>query len=80
MDNELYSFALKSALSEIRNVCPGIKNSFMFKEDGEIMAGDESTPEKVVARVVGAFDGVLEKADAIDKSDGNSYLDGKVKR
>ena len=65
MDNELYSFALKSALSEIRNVCPGIKNSFMFKEDGEIIAGDESTPEKVVVRVVDSFDGVLEKADAI---------------
>ncbi|MDH5375825.1 MAG: hypothetical protein OEZ21_07795 [Candidatus Bathyarchaeota archaeon] len=65
VDNELYSFALKSALSEVRNVCPGIKTSFMFKKDGEIIAGDEGTPEKVVARVVDAFDSVLEKADAI---------------
>jgi predicted regulator of Ras-like GTPase activity (Roadblock/LC7/MglB family) len=65
MDNELYSFALKSALSEIRNVCPGIKNSFMFKEDGEIIAGDESTPEKVIVQVVDAFNSITEKADAI---------------
>lgn len=65
MDNEAYSFALQTALNEIRNVCPGIKNSFMFKEDGEVIAGDENTPKKVVVRVVGAFDGILEKADAI---------------
>jgi predicted regulator of Ras-like GTPase activity (Roadblock/LC7/MglB family) len=65
MDNDVYSFALKSTLGEIRNVCPGIKNSFMFKQDGEIIARDENTPEKIVVRVVDTFDGVLEKTDAI---------------
>jgi hypothetical protein len=65
MDDEVYSFALKSALNEIRNACPDITNAFMFREDGEIIAGDENTPEKTMVHVVDAFDGLLEKADAI---------------
>jgi len=65
MDDEVYSFALKNTLNEIRNVCPGIINTFIFREDGEIIAEDESTPEKTMVRVINAFDGILEKADAI---------------
>jgi hypothetical protein len=65
MDTEVYSFALKNALNEIQNICPDIKNAFMFREDGEIVAGDANTPEKTAVRVIDAFDGVLEKADAL---------------
>jgi len=65
MDNEVYTFALKNALNEIRNVCPDITNTFMFREDGEIIVGDENTPEKTMVHVVDAFDGIFEKADAI---------------
>jgi hypothetical protein len=65
MDNEVYSFALKNALDEIRNACPDITNAFMFKEDGEIIVGDENIPEKTMVHVVDAFDSLLEKADAI---------------
>lgn len=69
-DNEIYSFALKSALNEIQNVCPDIKSSFMFKEDGEIIASDETTSEKVIVRVVDAFDGIFEKADSVGGIEG----------
>jgi hypothetical protein len=65
MDTEVYSFALKNALNEIQNICPDIKNAFMFREDGEIVAVDTNTPEDTVVRVVDAFDGVFEKADAL---------------
>lgn len=65
MDNEVYTFALKNALNEIRNVCPGITNTFMFREDGEIIVGDENTSQKTMVHVVDAFDGIFEKADAI---------------
>lgn len=65
MDNEVYSFALKNTLDEIQNICPDIKNSFIFKEDGEIIAGDENTPEKTIVKVIDSFDAILEKADAI---------------
>jgi hypothetical protein len=65
MDDEVYSFALKNALDEIRNVCPDITNAFMFREDGEIIVGDENTPEKTMVHVINAFDDLLEKADAL---------------
>jgi hypothetical protein len=65
MDNDVYSFALKSTLDEIRKVCPDITNTFMFKGDGEIIAGDENTPERMMVQVVDTFDSLLEKADAL---------------
>jgi len=65
MDTEVYSFALKNALNEIQNICPDIKNAFMFREDGEVIAGDVNTPEETIAHVVEAFDSITEKADAI---------------
>ncbi len=65
MDNDVYSFALKTTLSEIRKVCPDVTNAFIFTKDKEIIARDKSTPEKTILRVIDAFDGILEKSDAI---------------
>lgn len=65
MDNKVYSSAPEDTLNEIRKVCPDVAKIFMFKEDGEIVACDESTSEKIIVQVVDALDGILEKADAI---------------
>jgi hypothetical protein len=70
MDDEVYSFALKNTLNEIRNVCPDITNTFMFREDGELIAGDESTSQKAMSQVVNAFDSILEKAESIGGIEG----------
>jgi len=70
MDDEVYSFALKNTLNEVRNICPDITNTFMFKEDGEIIVGDENTPEKTIVRVIDAFDTIMEKAEAIGDVEG----------
>ena len=64
MNNEVYSFALKSTLQEIQNIIPDVSNSFIFK-DGKILAKDETTPEKDVNRTIDAFDAITEKADII---------------
>jgi hypothetical protein len=65
MDNEVYSFALKTTLNEILNICPDIKNCFMFKEDSEIVARDEGTSKKVAKQVLDSFNGIMDKAGAI---------------
>jgi hypothetical protein len=65
METDLRSFALKSALNEVRNLCPDISSAFMFAEDGEITASDESTPEKSMVRIINALDGLLEKAETM---------------
>jgi hypothetical protein len=70
MDSEIYSFALKSTLNEIQHICPDVKNSFMFTEEGEIIAANEDTSEKTLVQVVNAFDAIMEKADTLGGIEG----------
>jgi len=65
MDSDLYSFALKSTLDEIRNLLPDISSTFMFTEDGEITASDMNTSEETMVRIIDALDGLLEKAETM---------------
>jgi len=62
MDNETYSFALKNTLDEIHSIYPNIKDSFVFAEDGKIIARDENTEERTIVRAVDSLDGIIEKA------------------
>jgi hypothetical protein len=65
MNNEVYAFALKNTLDEIKNVCPDVANTFIFKEDGKILAKDETTTEETINRTIDAFDAITERADAL---------------
>ncbi|MFP3985739.1 MAG: hypothetical protein ACLFU9_07245 [Candidatus Bathyarchaeia archaeon] len=65
MNGEAYTFALKSALAEIQNICSDIKTSFLFDKEATIIAGGTETPEATLKRVAGSLGGILEKADAI---------------
>lgn len=80
MDKEVYSFALKSALQEVRSLCPDVINAFMFNKDGEIIAGDGTISDKTITRAMGAFNSVIEKADAIGNIEGMvlESAEGKV--
>ncbi|NWG10415.1 hypothetical protein HXY33_01495 [Candidatus Bathyarchaeota archaeon] len=77
MDNEVYTFAVKNTLNEIRNICPEITGTFMFREDGEIIAGDNTTSEKIMVRVVDSLDSIFEKSDAIGEVDCITFEGGK---
>jgi predicted regulator of Ras-like GTPase activity (Roadblock/LC7/MglB family) len=63
--NEIYTTALNNALDEMRKVCPDIQHAFIYNENGELIAGDAETPQKVTTRVIDAFDDILERAEAI---------------
>lgn len=65
MSNDLYSFALSNTLNEIPKICGDVKNTFIVKRDGQIVAKDENTPEKTIACVADALQSMLEKAEAI---------------
>lgn len=65
MNNEAYAFALKNALTEIRNICPDVQASFLFDKEATIVAGDAETPEATLEKVAGSLEGILEKADTI---------------
>jgi predicted regulator of Ras-like GTPase activity (Roadblock/LC7/MglB family) len=65
MTNEAYAFALKNALTEIRNVCPDVQTSFLFDKKATLVAGDSETPEATLSRVVTSLEGVLNKAETL---------------
>lgn len=65
MENDVYAFALRSTLNEIMNVCPTIRSIFLFKEDGDIISGEEKAPEEATVRTVNALDAILEKAETL---------------
>jgi len=80
MDTEIYSFALKNTLNEIQNICPDIKNSFIYKEDGEIIAANEGTNEQTIVQVIDLFDNILDKAETIGdvESAAFSFSKGRI--
>jgi len=65
MEEDVYAIALQNALNEMRNNCPEIQHAFIFKDTGEIIAGDAETPQKVIVRVLDAFNGIFSRAKAI---------------
>ena len=64
MSNEVYTFALKNTLNEIKNVCPDVSNTFIFK-DNKLVAKDETTTEENIKHTINAFEAITERADAI---------------
>ncbi|MEM2419746.1 MAG: hypothetical protein QXL38_02010 [Candidatus Bathyarchaeia archaeon] len=63
--SEIYTTALKNALEEMRNICPDIQHAFVYRENGEIVAGDGETPQKVMIHVANTFNSIFERAEAI---------------
>jgi predicted regulator of Ras-like GTPase activity (Roadblock/LC7/MglB family) len=70
MNDEVCAFALKNTLNEIHSICPDIKSAFIFKEDGEVIAGDVNTPEKTIVRVLDSLDGILDRAESVNGVEG----------
>jgi predicted regulator of Ras-like GTPase activity (Roadblock/LC7/MglB family) len=66
MNEEVYAIALKSALTEIQNVCEGIEWSFIFTKDGTIISGnDDKTIGPEIAKAASSFQSLTEKAAAV---------------
>ncbi len=65
MSAEACAFALKNALTEIKTVCPEVTNTFIFRENGDIVAQDEDTSPFAVHDAKDALKSVAEKAGAI---------------
>jgi predicted regulator of Ras-like GTPase activity (Roadblock/LC7/MglB family) len=65
MNNDPYAVALKKALTEIRNICPDVRRSFIFAEDRVIATGDPEPDEETMKKTIDSFQSVAEKADAI---------------
>jgi len=62
MSTEARNLALKDTLNEIRNVCPDISHTFVFRENGEILAEDDDTSEVSVNNTQETFRALVERA------------------
>jgi len=76
MNKDPYAVALKNALTEIKKTCPDVSHSFMFTQDGAIVAGDQETDEKTMEKMIQSFQSVAEKADTIGSLKA-FYVNGK---
>jgi len=65
MEKEIYSLALKNALTEIRGISEGVVCSFVFSRDGELIAGDDGKPEKTLEKACLSVGSVFEKTNIV---------------
>lgn len=65
MENEVYSFALKSTLDELQKICPNVKNALFFTQDGIALAANENTPKETAGKAKEALWSILEKSQPI---------------
>jgi hypothetical protein len=65
MSTEARAFALRNALNEIKNVCPDVSNTFIFRENGEIIAEDENTNQTTINDAQETFRDLIEKTKVI---------------
>ncbi len=65
MSNDLQTFALKNALAELKNTCPDVSNTFIFTDNGELLAKDEDTSEENAARAANAIKSLSKRADVL---------------
>jgi predicted regulator of Ras-like GTPase activity (Roadblock/LC7/MglB family) len=65
MSKDRYAAALKTTLTEIQNICPDIKSSFIFTKEGVIVAGDSDDSDVTVKKALNSFQSIIQKADSI---------------
>jgi len=75
MNEEAYAVALKTALVEIKRVCPDINKAFILMDNGTIVAGDEQAVDPSVERAVNSLQTLAEKATSVGGLD-DLLIDG----
>jgi hypothetical protein len=65
MNDELYAFALRNTLTEIRSACPDVSHTFIFRDDGKFIIQDEETDEETATRAANTLEELHKGAEAI---------------
>lgn len=65
MNDELYAFALRNTLTEIRSACPDVSHTFIFRDDGKLVVQDDETDERTATRAAYTFKELHKRADTI---------------
>ncbi len=62
MSDEMYTFALKNTLNEIKKACPTVKQAFIFAEDPEVTVADDSMDAPTLRNAVNALKAITQHA------------------
>jgi hypothetical protein len=62
MATDAKALALQTALTEIKNACPGISNIFLLDENNDILAQDPNTTRELVTGTTNALSALVENA------------------
>ncbi len=65
MSNELRTFALRTTLNEIKNVCPDLSHSLIFDKDAKILVANEDTSQENAVQAAYTLNALIEKAETI---------------
>ena len=79
MSNEACNLALKNTINEIRNVCPGISHTFIFRDNGEILAVDDNTSEDAVNNAQELIRALEERASAVGGIESLTFRGSKAR-
>jgi predicted regulator of Ras-like GTPase activity (Roadblock/LC7/MglB family) len=76
MNEEVYAVALKSALTEIKNICPDISKSLILMNNGTIITVKEQSIDPNLERAVSSLQDLTEKTASIGGLD-DLLIDGE---
>jgi len=76
MNEEVYAVALKSALTEIKNICPDISKSFILMNNGTLITAEEQSIDPILKRAVSSLQDLTEAAASIGGLD-DLLIDGE---
>jgi hypothetical protein len=61
----IYSLALKTALDEIRNITPEVSCTFVFNQEGEVIAQDDNAQNATIQQAIQFFNEITCRVDAV---------------
>jgi len=73
MSDEIYAFALKNTLNEIKNACPTIMQAFIFTENAETIAADETADDATLHSAVNAIKAITQRAGTVGGIDAITF-------
>jgi predicted regulator of Ras-like GTPase activity (Roadblock/LC7/MglB family) len=76
MNEEVYTVALKSALTEIKNICPDIRRSLILMNNGTLITADDQSLDPNMENAVSSLKDLAEKASSVGGLEG-LLIDGE---
>jgi predicted regulator of Ras-like GTPase activity (Roadblock/LC7/MglB family) len=65
MNEEVYATALKTALAEIKNVCPDVNSAYILLNNGKVVANDDNSVDSTVEKAMNTLQELTDKSSSL---------------